>query len=263
MPNEKANVTNKLLSVDSLRHAEYYGMLDIFDSLYARSLNGETFDDLLGIILSRENILLAYRNIKSNKGSRTAGSDMLNIFDISNMNVEDVVNKVRFIMIGSKHGYRPKPVRRKDIPKPYDSTKTRPLGIPCIWDRLVQQCIKQVIEPICEAKFSQNSYGFRPNRSAENAISAVYNRLFNGGLNYVIEFDIKGFFDNVNHSKLIKQMWSMGIRDTKLLYILRRILMAPIKMPDGKTIHPELLFSPSLNKIIIYNDPYLYHVKTW
>ncbi len=165
MPNEKANVTSKQLSVDSIRHAEYYGMQETFDTLYARSKNGDVFDDLMNIVLSRENILLAYRNMKSNTGSRTAGTDKLNIFDISRLTADEVVERVRFILTGSKHGYRPRPVRRKEIPKPYDPTKTRPLGIPCIWDRLVQQCIKQVMEPICEAKFSDNSYGFRPNRS--------------------------------------------------------------------------------------------------
>ena len=140
-----------------------------------KSANGDRFTNLMDFVLSRENILLAYRNIKTNTGSNTAGTDKLTIKDIGSLTAEEVVEKVRFIVQGSKHGYRPKPVRRKEIPKP--NGKTRPLGIPCIWDRLIQQCIKQVMEPICEAKFSNNSYGFRPNRSVENAISATYNRL--------------------------------------------------------------------------------------
>ena len=199
MPKNK----NETLCVEDLRHAEYYEMQNTFDDLYAKSKNGDIFTHLMDIILSRENILLAYRNIKANAGSKTAGTDGTIIKDIGKLPAETVVKKVRYIVAGSPHGYRPKPVRRKEIPKP--NGKTRPLGIPCMWDRLIQQCIKQVLEPICEAKFSENSYGFRPNRSVENAIKATYNRLQISQLHYVIEFDIKGFFDNVNHSKLIKR----------------------------------------------------------
>ena len=232
MPKTKTN-----LCVDSLRHAEYYGMMPIFDELYANSKEGEKFKELMSLILSRNNILLAYRNIKSNKGSYTAGTDKLDITAIGSLSPETVVEKVRYFLVGSKHGYRPKPVRRKDIPKP--NGKTRPLGIPCIWDRLIQQCIKQILEPICEAKFSNNSYGFRPNRSVEHAISKTYSLLQRSNMHYILEFDIKGFFDNVNHSKLIKQIWNMGIEDTTLLYIIRRILRAPIRMPNGETIYPD------------------------
>ena len=192
---------SKTLCVDDLRHAEYYGMQGTFDELYQKSQNGEVFENLMDLILSRDNILLAYRNIKANKGSYTAGTDKKNITDIGSQTPDDVVKRVRFIVTGSEHGYRPKPVRRKDIPKP--NGKTRPLGIPCIWDRLIQQCIKQIMEPICEAKFCNNSYGFRPNRSVEHAINRTYTMLQMMNLHYVIEFDIKGFFDNVNHSKLI------------------------------------------------------------
>lgn len=95
------------------------------------------------------------------------------------------------------------------------------------------------MEPICEAKFSENSYGFRPNRSAEHAIARTYQLMQRSNLHYVVEFDIKGFFDNVDHSKLIRQIWAMGIRDTHLIYVLRQILKAPVKMPDGQMFYPS------------------------
>ena len=240
-----------------IRHTEYYDLQERFDNLYMRSKNGEIFEELMPSILSRENILLAYRNIKTNTGSNTAGTDKLTMKDIGKLTPDEVVNKVRYITVGSRHGYRPKPVRRKEIPKPYDPTKTRPLGIPCIWDRLVQQCIKQVLEPICEAKFSENSHGFRPNRSAEHAIASCSQRLMLANLHYVIEFDIKGFFDNVNHSKLIRQIWALGIRDKQLIYIIRKILTAPIRMPDGTNVIPEKgtpqggIISPLLANIVL------------
>ena len=245
----------KSLCVEDLRHAEYYGMQQVFDDLYQRSKDGERFTNLMEIILKRENILLAYRNIKANGGSYTAGTDRRNITDIGSRTPEEVVEKVRFIVTGSRHGYRPKPVRRKDIPKP--NGKTRPLGIPCIWDRLIQQCIKQVMEPICEAQFSDNSYGFRPNRSTEHAIARTYSLMQVTHLHYVIEFDIKGFFDNVDHSKLIKQIWAMGIRDKQLIFVIKRILTAPIRMPDGTTILPDKgtpqggIISPLLANIVL------------
>lgn len=257
MPNEKRMKIKKMLCVENLRHAEYYGMQDIYDELYAKSKNGEKFEGLMPTIICRENILLAYRNIKANTGSKTAGTDGLTMTDIGRLSPDEVVEKVRYIIAGSPHGYRPKAVRRKEIPKPYDPTKTRPLGIPCIWDRLIQQCIKQVMEPICEAKFNKNSYGFRPNCSVEHAISRTYQLLQRCNMRYVIEFDIKGFFDNVNHSKLIKQIWAMGIHDKHLIYVLRQILTAQIRMSDGKTIIPTKgtpqggIISPLLANIVL------------
>lgn len=251
MPKEKERP-----SIDALRHSEYYGMQEIFDNLYAKSKAGNTFTDLMGIILSRENILLAYRNIKTNAGSMTPGTDKLTIANIGCLLPDEVVNRVRKIVHGHKRwGYRPKPVRRKDIPKP--NGKIRPLGIPCIWDRLIQQCVKQVLEPICEAKFSENSYGFRPNRSAENAIASLYRLMQLSNLHYVVEFDIKNFFDEVDHSKLIRQLWALGIRDTSLLAKIRRILKAPIRMPNGEMVYPTKgtpqggIISPLLANVVL------------
>lgn len=244
-------------TIEDLRHNEYYNMQTVFDELYSKSKRGEPFENLVDIILSEENILLAYRNIKTNGGSQTSGTDGMNIQDIACLTAEEVVNRVRFITQGSQHGYRPKPVRRKEIPKP--NGKTRPLGIPCIWDRLVQQCILQVMQPICEAKFSNNSFGFRPLRSVENAIARTYRMLQMSNLYHVIEFDIKGFFDNVDHQKLIKQIWSIGIRDKKLIWIIKQILKGPIKLEDGSIITPTKgtpqggILSPLLANIVL-ND---------
>ena len=98
-------VKNKKLCVNDLRHNEYYGMQEIFDELYAKSKNGEVFTDLMSYILKRENILLAYRNIKTCTGSNTAGTDNLTIKDIGRLTPEEVVDKVRYIPTGSKHGY--------------------------------------------------------------------------------------------------------------------------------------------------------------
>ncbi len=252
MPHEKQPKTK---CVEYLRHAEYYDMQHIFDDLYAKSQSGEIFDSLMDVILSRENILLAYRNIKSNSGSCTPGTDRLRISDIGRLTADEVVYRVRRIVKGGKNGYTPRSVRRKEIPKPNGAT--RPLGIPCIWDRLIQQCIKQVLEPICEARFSNNSYGFRPNRSVENAIAAIYRLMQRSGLYYIVEFDIKGFFDNVDHSKLIKQLWALNIRDKELLYVIRRILKAPILMPDGKMEYPTKgtpqggIISPLLANVVL------------
>lgn len=234
-----------------LRHSEYYDLQPTFDKLYSDSQNGKIFTNLLEIISSEENIRLAYRNIKKNGGSSTTGIDKLSIKDIENMSIESYVNIIKRKLTW----YKPKPVKRVEIPKP--NGKMRPLGIPTIVDRLVQQCILQVLEPICEAKFFERSNGFRPNRSAEQAIAQCYKMIQLQNLHFVVDIDIKGFFDNVNHSKLIKQMWNLGIRDKKLLCIIKEMLKAPIVMPDGKVVYPTKgtpqggILSPLLSNIVL------------
>lgn len=242
---------NETRKVNKLRYAEYYGQQPILDGLYADSKDGRIFKNLMPLILSQKNILQAYRTMKGNKGSHTPGTDALTIENIEAMEAKALCTEVKR-RLGN---YQPSPVRRKEIPKP--NGKTRPLGIPCIWDRLIQQCILQILEPICEAKFSDNSYGFRPLRSAENAIAAEMRLINQSKLHFVVEVDIKSFFDEVNHAKLMRQIWAMGIRDKKLISVIRAILTAPIRMPDGSLIHPQKgtpqggILSPLLANIVL------------
>lgn len=231
-PTEHKQAVRKKKKVNKLRFAEYYGMQAKLDDLYQQSHDGQIFNKLMTMITSEENIAMAYRCIKRNTGSKTPGTDKLSMQDIEKLESDEVIRKVRNIL----SNYNPRMVRRVEIPKP--NGKTRPLGIPCIWDRLIQQCILQVLEPICEAKFFEHSYGFRPLRSAENAVSDVTRYIQRSHLYYMVEIDIKGFFDNVNHTILIRQMWNMGIRDKQLLCIIKKILKAKIQMPDGNIIEP-------------------------
>ena len=237
-----------MLKKDKLRYNEYYDMQHIYDELYAQSKNGNNFYKLLEIIGSEQNICLAYRNLKTNSGSKTAGTDGLTIDDIKHLCDEDIIMKVR----SSLDNYQPKSVRRVFIPKS-GSDKMRPLGIPCIWDRLVQQCILQVLEPICEPKFHNHSYGFRANRSAHHALGRVTSLINISKYHYCVDVDIKVFFDNVNHGKLLKQIWTLGIRDKRLICIISKMLKAEIDgegVPEKGTPQGGLL-SPLLSLIVL------------
>lgn len=222
-------------------------MTKILDNLYENSRQGQKFNKLMDIITSENNIKLAFRTIKTNTGSKTAGTDGITIQEIKDTEIDKYIELVR----NKFNNFTPDSIRRVYIPKP--NGDKRPLGIPTIIDRLVQQCIKQVLEPICEAKFHPHSYGFRPNRSTKQAIARLSQLVNIAGFNYVVDIDIKGFFDNVNHNKLIKQMYSLGIVDRKLLSIIKQMLKAPIdkeEIPSKGTPQGGIL-SPLLSNIVL------------
>lgn len=230
-----------------LRNAEYYDIQQEFDELYKKSKKNCKFTDLLSIITSEENIKLAYRNIKKNHGSKTAGTDGKTIRDLEKWQTEKLINHIRKKL----EYYKPQAIRRVEIPKP--NGKKRPLGIPTIMDRLIQQCIYQILEPIAEAKFHERSNGFRPNRSTENAIAQVYKMVQTQQLYYLVDIDIKAFFENVQHGKLLKQMWQMGIQDKKLLKIISVMLkaeVADIGFPEKGTPQGGII-SPLLSNIVL------------
>lgn len=235
------------LKRQTLRNNEYYDTQEMFDRLYAQSRNNENFKKLYELIIDERNIRLAYRNIKRNQGSFTAGTDNKTISDIAEQKENEVIENIRERL----KDYKPDKIRRVEIPKP-DGSK-RPLGIPTIEDRLIQQCIKQVLEPIVEAKFHRHSYGFRPNRSVSHAMARVMQLININKLYYVVNIDIKSFFDNVNHAKLKKQLWSMGIRDKRLLSIIRKMLTAEVQNYGilNKGLPQDGILSPLLTNVVL------------
>ncbi len=240
---------NKIIKKQKLRNAEYYDFQGVQDKLYEQSKRGKIFKNLVEVITLEENIKLAYRNIKKNTGSYTAGVDNKTIKDLAKWQDDRLIEYVR----KKFQWYIPQAVRRVEIPKSSDPTKKRPLGIPTIMDRLIQQCILQVLEPICEAKFHNKSNGFRPNRSCETAIAQAEKNMQLSKLHFVVDIDIKGFFDNVNHGKLLKQMWTMGIRDKKLISIISAMLkaeVAEIGFPEKGTPQGGII-SPLLSNIVL------------
>ncbi|WP_243108564.1 group II intron reverse transcriptase/maturase [Clostridium rectalis] len=232
-----------------LRNNEYYNMQDLFDNLHSKARRNYKFTDLMKYIASENNILLAYRNIKRNDGSVTVGTDGLNVNYFEKMDSDYFVKLIQRKL----QNYHPKSVRRVEIPKNDGTGRTRPLGIPCIEDRIIQQCIKQVLEPICEAKFHKHSYGFRPNRSTNHAIARCNYLMWKSNLHYVVDIDIKSFFDNVNHAKLKKQIWNMGIQDKNLISIIGKTLKSEIEgegIPTKGTPQGGII-SPLLSNIVL------------
>ncbi|CAA7599761.1 Reverse transcriptase (RNA-dependent DNA polymerase) [Acididesulfobacillus acetoxydans] len=183
----------------------------------------EQTEKLLEEILSAENLNRAYYRVKGNKG---AGG-------IDGMQVDELLpylkgHKDELLQALWDGKYRPKPVRRVEIPK--ENGKMRKLGIPTVVDRLIQQAITQVLSPIFERQFSDNSYGFRPQRSAHDALRACQRHITEGFV-YVVDMDLEKYFDTVNQSKLI-QILSDTIKDGRVISLIHKFLRAGI-MVDG------------------------------
>lgn len=234
---------NNLSVSTKLRYFEYYDMQKTFDWLYQRSKhNAMAGVNLYDLIISENNILLAYRMIKANTGSKTAGVDGQTISDFKIKDRASFIKEIRATL----QNFTPQGVKRVEIPKA--NGKIRPLGIPTMRDRLIQQMFKQVLEPICEARFYNHSYGFRPNRSTHDAIARCVFLMNRSTFHYVVDVDIKGFFDNVNHKKLLSQLYTIGIKDRRVLAIIGKMLKAPIKglgtqekgTPQGAVLSPLL-----------------------
>jgi len=205
---------------------------------------------LLEEILSPDNLNKAYRRVKGSKGA--GGVDKMETDDLLSYLSSHKEALLESILNGK---YRPNPVRRVEIPK--DNGKKRLLGIPTVVDRVIQQAITQVLSPIYERQFSETSYGFRPRRSAHQALRKCQEFIDEGYI-YAIDMDLEKFFDTVNHSKLV-EILSRTIKDGRVISLIHKYLRAGVVVrntfeetvlgvPQGGPLSP-LLSNIMLNEL--------------
>ena len=178
---------------------------------------------LLNELLSDDNLKIAKQRIKKNKGaSGIDGMEVKELDEYLSKHLDEIKEQIR------NKKYSPKPVKRVEIPKPDGSVRN--LGVPTVVDRFVQQAIAQVLTPIYEPKFSESSYGFRPNRCCEMAILKAL-EFMNDGYQWVVDIDLEKFFDNVNHDKMI----SLIMKDVKcgeIVSLINKFLKSGIMIDD-------------------------------
>lgn len=234
----------------SLEDQEQTGVRSMVSN-QTRKMSGIKFEQL---VLDRNNLNLAYQRVVRNKG--VAGIDGMTVDDLLDYLRSHKAELVQQLKEGT---YRPQAVRRVEIPKPNGGV--RKLGVPTVIDRMIQQAIAQVMSPIFEPVFSDSSFGFRPNRSAHDAIKQVV-MLYNQGYHYVVDLDLKAYFDTVNHDLLIKYI-GQYVNDPWLIRLIRRFLtsgvingsnfeFSTVGTPQGGPLSPLLanIYLNELDKVL-------------
>jgi RNA-directed DNA polymerase len=226
------NVTNKeikysqlqlegLLQEDSAEHESSAGVYASLRITENNIINGFVVNDrLLEKIMDKGNVRFALKRVISNKGSH--GIDGMKVDELRAYLNNNWITLKQSVMDGN---FRPKPARRVEIPKE-DGLKKRKLGIPTTVDRVIQQAIAQILTPMYEIQFSDNSYGFRPKRSAHQAIRKCQQYIQDGYI-YAVDMDLEKYFDTINHSKLI-EILSRTIKDGRVISLIHKYLRAGI-----------------------------------
>src|SRR5579871_5478301 len=176
-------------------------------------------------VLGKENLKAAWSQVKANGGA--AGVDGRSI-ERSEAYLREQWPRIEAALLAGR--YKPEAVRAVAIPKPSGGERT--LGIPTVLDRLIEQAIHQQLSPVWEPDFSEHSYGFRPGRSAHDAVRAAQ-KLVSSGKSWVIDIDLRSFFDRVNHDRLMQQV-AQRVRDKRLLRLIGDYLRAPLQTNDGR-----------------------------
>ena len=239
----------QMVSAEQKEHAEVFAHQRIAEN--NDIITDFQTDKLMEKILSNDNLNQAYKKVKSNKGA--GGIDWMNVDELLSFLRDNGTQLKQQLMAGK---YKPNPVRRVEIPKETKG-EFRQLGVPTVVDRMFQQAITQVLTPIYEKQFSENSFGFRPSRSAHDALKQCQTNV-NDGYVYVVDMDLEKFFDTVCQSKLIEVL-SRTIKDGRVISLIHKYLNAgvisrgifkktEVGMPQGGPLCP-LLGNIMLNEL--------------
>lgn len=237
------------VSAEQKEYAEAYASSRITENNLVNA--DSSTEQLMEKILDRRNLNDAYKKVKSNKGAGGIdGMEVEHLLQYLKENKEHLIQSIR------EGKYRPNPVRRVEIPKE-EKGKVRKLGIPTVVDRVIQQAMAQVLSPIFEKQFSDSSFGFRPKRSAHQAMDVCISAI-NDGYKYVVDMDLEKYFDTVNQSKLIEVL-SRTIKDGRVISLIHKYLKAGVivkntfketgvGVPQGGPLSP-LLSNVMLNEL--------------
>lgn len=192
-----------------------------------RGVKGGRWFSLMDKVAAERTLSLAWEKVKSNAGA--CGVDNITVARFN----KDSQNRLLAVKEQLGSGcYQPKPVKRVWIPKPGKKNEKRPLGIPAVKDRVVQQALRMVLEPIFEHRFAEHSYGFRPGRSCHDALRRVYGQLV-GGHHHVVDIDIKGYFDTIEQERLLKLL-EEDVADGAVIALIKKFLKAGVLHEDGE-----------------------------
>jgi RNA-directed DNA polymerase len=195
-----------------------------------QGVKGGRWFSLMDKVYASANLAAAWKRVRRNRGA--AGVDGQSIARFERDAVKYLDELHRELRDGT---YRPSAVRRRYIPKPA-TKKKRPLGIPTVRDRIVQTALRQVLEPIWEAKFADQSYGFRPGRGCKDALRRVQGLLRSGSV-WVVEADIQSYYDSIDHARLLAEV-AKEVADSKVLGLIEALLGQPV-MEDTSKWTPE------------------------
>lgn len=229
-----------------------FGINEVEKLLFYRALNGDRFNHLWQFVVNNTNIVCAIKIVKANKGSQTPGPDGLRMKDILLLDMDTNIKEVKKRLYGRTMG------KAREVKILKSNGKFRPLGIANIYDRIAQQCVRNVIEPILEAQFNQESFGFRKWRSAEECVSYIATSIQFNNDGHIYDCDLKSYFDTVIIDKVIDKLRiNHNIHDIQILMCIKRLMWIDLVNPKvrykGVGLRQGTILGPILANVMFHD----------
>lgn len=231
-----------------------YGINDVEQILFDKALTKTRFNHLWQYVIDERNIICSIKIIGSNKGKKTAGPDGITFNDIMKLDIEDVIKEIKNRLFGSKRG------KARNVMIPKSNGKMRSLGITNLYDRIAQQCVKNILEPILEAQFNPESFGFRKNRNAQECMSYIATTLQYNNEGHIYDCDLKEYFDTVKIDKVLDKLklkLNHNIHDLAFLKCIKRLMWIDLIQPkekyNGVGLRQGTILGPILANVMFHD----------